>query len=95
MGFYSFVVWSPSEVSLPAVRVVLERGPNMFNATIDDIESFRSSLLNEGVRIIKECRLDSLEPVPPEMAVGQLPTTTDFVLSSEEAHVEVDPSNST
>jgi hypothetical protein len=89
MGFYSFVVWSPGEIPLPTVKVVLERGSNTFNATIDDIESFRFSLLGEDVRIIKECRLDTFETVPPEMALGQLPTTTGFVLpSEEELHVE-------
>jgi hypothetical protein len=92
MGFYSFVVWSPGEITLPSIRVVLERGCNTFNTTIDDIESFRTGLLGEGIRIIKEYRLDSLETVPPEMAVGQLPTATDHVLPSEEAYVEDDPS---
>jgi hypothetical protein len=65
MGFYSFIVLAPDEVPLPAQMLCLDRGRNVFNATIDDIEAFRKLLRDQGVEILKENRLDEYEVVDP------------------------------
>jgi len=64
MAFYSFVVFAPSEVQFPSLRLLLEPGVNTFNVTVRDIDEFTRALADSGVRVIREHRLDEeYEPV--------------------------------
>ena len=66
MGFYSFIVIAPDEVALPPEYMVyLDRGRNVFNATMSDVEEFKRLLDAQGVKILQVNRLDEYEPVPP------------------------------
>jgi hypothetical protein len=63
MGFYSFIVVAPGEVSLPEYLIYLDHGRNVFNATVDDIDEFRRRLSDQGVKILQENRLDQYDPL--------------------------------
>jgi len=66
-GFYSFVVWvDAGEVPIPEAFTVLEKGSNVFNVLIDDIEDFTTYLTSHGVRIIKQMKLDEHEQLTRE-----------------------------
>jgi hypothetical protein len=66
MGFYSFVVISPEELPLPEYLVHLDTGRNVFNAAVNDIDTFRKRLADAKVRIVQENRLDDHKPIPTE-----------------------------
>lgn len=61
MKLYSFVLWSPKEISLPEYLLVLDPGCNAFNLTVEDIEAFKETLTSEGVDITQINEL-GLEP---------------------------------
>lgn len=65
-GFYSFRVYSPHEIMIPANFVSLDEGMNTFNCHVDDIDSFVSALKAEGVRIDQMNQLDAPDPDPGE-----------------------------
>ncbi len=63
---YSFIVVAPEEVALPPEYMVyLDRGRNVFNATMNDVEEFKKLLDAQGVKIVQCNRLDEYEPVEP------------------------------
>jgi hypothetical protein len=68
MGFYSFIVISPDEMPLPEHRLYLDRGRNVFNALIEDIDAFKTKLSSGGVNIIQVNRLDVFEKVPRQLS---------------------------
>ncbi len=66
MGFYSLIVMAPREVPLPEYLVYLDRGRNVFNTTVADLEAFKKTLGDHGVQILQVNRLDEYEVVEPE-----------------------------
>jgi hypothetical protein len=66
MGFYSFIVISPEELPLPEYLLHLDTGRNVFNAAINDIDTFKKRLSDSKVRIIQMNRLDDHKPIPTE-----------------------------
>jgi len=69
MPFYSFKVRSQGEVVLPTYMLALGEGVDVFNATVNDLDEFKQSLLLEGVEVLEVNQLDALDQVPPDPAV--------------------------
>lgn len=65
MGFYSFIVMAPGEVTIHEHLIVLDGGRNVFNAQVDDLQAFTKRLTDEGVTVIQVNRLDEYEAVDP------------------------------
>lgn len=54
--YYSFVVWATDEVTLPEYHLVLDRGLNVFTATLEDVGAFRV-LLHEANVVVRQVNL--------------------------------------
>ncbi len=65
MGFYSFIVVAPEELPFPEYMVILDRGRNVFNSVVNDLDQFKASMEGHGVKILQVNRLDKFEPNEP------------------------------
>ena len=66
MPFYSFAAYAPGEIWLPEHRLVLDRGNNAFTLLIEDVDTFRALLQEQGATVLQVNRLDEHEPVSPQ-----------------------------
>jgi hypothetical protein len=64
--FYSFIVVASKPVGIPRPLVLLDTGKNVFNAEVDDLETFKKLLENEGVVIKQVNCLNAQEGGSPE-----------------------------
>ena len=73
LGYYSFCVYSPCEVALPTVNLLLDPGTNAFVLLLPpaDLGTFCAGLLAEGVRVLRVGRLD--DDMPDEIKLEAAP----------------------
>jgi hypothetical protein len=78
MPFFSFKVWSNSEVDLPEHLVTIGEGQDVFCARVEDLDSFTEQLRRYGIRVIQVTQLDDLEAITPvpevQFLLGNNPT---------------------
>ena len=63
MIFCSCIVESPDVLAVPGYAILLDRGRNVFNASVPDIEAFKDKLASLKVKVLQVNRLDDFEPV--------------------------------
>jgi hypothetical protein len=65
VAYYSFVVTAPQPVGIPKPLLMLDKGLNVFNLLVDDLDTLLTQFKNEGVVVQKVNRLDAHEPGNP------------------------------
>ena len=64
--FYSFTVVSPDVLDFPEHLLILDRGRNVFNLSVLDLEAFQAELQAKKVRIEKVNDLEERDPLTEE-----------------------------
>lgn len=67
MYFCSFIVESPDVMAIPGYAIVLDRGRNVFNASVPDVETFKDGLTTLGCKVITVNRLDEFDALEPQL----------------------------
>jgi len=67
MPLCSFIVEAPDVLQVPGYMIVLDRGRNVFNASVPDVETFQERLTTLGCKVIKVNRLDDFDPLEPQL----------------------------
>lgn len=63
--FCSFIVEAPAVMRVPGYCIVLDRGRNVFNASVPDVQTFQDNLEALGCKVVKVNRLDDFDPLEP------------------------------
>lgn len=62
-----------TEIDCPEVGQTLGPGRNAFTATLEDVDAFRKSLEDLGVKVVEINVLDDIEPIPEDVIKEQNP----------------------
>ena len=71
MAFCSFQVLAPDVMPIPGYLIVLDRGHNVFNAEVPDLEAFQAMLADLGCTVTQVNRLDEFEEAVPDIFLTQ------------------------